>query len=76
VPFNKIGSELLFIVISDCYEKHSVIITTNLGFGQLSSIFGDTKITAALIDKLAHRASIFSFPGESNRLVQALNSKK
>jgi DNA replication protein DnaC len=76
VPFDKVGSELLFNVISECYEKQSVIVTTNLEFGQWSSIFGDTKLTAALIDRLVHHASIISFPGESNRLAQALNNRK
>ncbi|QSX07263.1 IS21-like element helper ATPase IstB [Sedimentibacter sp. zth1] len=76
VPFDKIGSELLFNVISECYEKQSIIVTTNLEFGQWSSVFGDTKLTAALIDRLVHHASIVSFPGESNRLAQALTNQK
>ena len=72
VPFDQVGSELLFNVIADCYERQSIIVTTNLEFGQWTSIFGDTKLTAALVDRLVHHANIISFTGESNRLAEAL----
>lgn len=72
VPFEKVGSELLFNVIADCYEKQSIIVTTNLEFGQWSSVFGDTKLTSALVDRLIHHANIVSFTGDSNRLTEAL----
>jgi DNA replication protein DnaC len=75
VPFDKVGSELLFNIIADCYESQSIIVTTNLEFGQWTSIFGDTKLTAALVDRLVHHANIISFPGESNRLAEALKKK-
>lgn len=76
VPFEQIGSELLFNVVADCYEMQSVIVTTNLEFGQWSSVFGDTKLTSALVDRLVHHAHIVSFTGESNRLAEALNRMK
>jgi len=75
VPFDQVGSELLFNIVADCYERQSVIVTTNLEFGQWTSIFGDTKLTAALVDRLVHHANIISFPGDSNRLAEALRKK-
>lgn len=72
VPFSQTGSELLFNVIADCYEQQSVIVTSNLEFGQWTSIFGDTKLTSALVDRLVHHAHILSFTGESFRLKQAM----
>jgi DNA replication protein DnaC len=75
VPFDQVGSELLFNVVADSYERQSIIVTTNLEFGQWTSIFGDTKLTAALVDRLVHHANIISFPGGSNRLAEALRKK-
>ena len=75
VPFDQVGSELLFNLIADCYERQSIIVTTNLEFGQWTSIFGDTRLTAALIDRIVHHSSIISFPGDSNRLAEALRKK-
>ncbi len=72
VPFSQTGSELLFNVIADCYEQQSVIVTSNLEFGQWTSIFGDTKLTSALVDRLVHHAHILSFTGESFRFKQAM----
>ncbi|AEF93620.1 IstB domain protein ATP-binding protein [Desulfotomaculum nigrificans CO-1-SRB] len=74
VPFHQTGSELLFHVIADCYERQSVIVTSNLEFGQWSSIFGDTKLTAALVDRLVHHAHILAFSGDSYRLRHALGN--
>ncbi len=73
VPFSQTGSELLFNVIADCYEQQSVIVTSNLEFGQWTSIFGDNKLTAALIDRLVHHAHILTFTGDSFRLKEAMN---
>lgn len=76
VPFERVGSELLFNVIASCYESQSVIVTTNLEFGQWSSVFGDTKLTSALVDRLVHHSHIISFTGDSNRLAEALRRLK
>jgi DNA replication protein DnaC len=73
VPFNQTGSELLFNVIADCYEQQRVIVTSNLEFGQWTSVFGDNKLTAALVDRLVHHAHILAFAGESFRLKEAMN---
>ncbi|MCP8971381.1 IS21-like element helper ATPase IstB [Ectobacillus ponti] len=74
VPFQKQGAELLFHIIADCYEQKSVIVTSNLEFGQWNRIFGDNRLTSALVDRLVHHAHIIAFTGESYRLKHALSS--
>ena len=76
VPFHQDGSQLLFNVIADCYERKSVIVTSNLEFGQWNQIFGDDRLTAALMDRLVHHAHILAFTGESVRLRQAMERSK
>lgn len=75
VPFHRDGAELLFHLISDCYERNSVIVTSNLEFGQWTSVFGDNRLTAAIIDRLVHHAYILAFSGESYRLRHALSGR-
>lgn len=72
VPLHKDAAELLFQVISDCYERRSLIITSNLEFSQWNSVFGDDRLTAALIDRLIHHSHIVIFSGESYRLTQSM----
>ena len=72
VPLHKDAAELLFQVISDCYERRSLIITSNLEFSQWNTVFGDNRLTAALIDRLVHHSHIVIFSGESYRLTQSL----
>ncbi|KAF0994833.1 IS21-like element helper ATPase IstB [Geobacillus sp. TFV-3] len=74
VPFQKQGSELLFHIIADCYVRKSVIVTSNLEFGQWNRVFGDNRLTAALVDRLVHHAHILAFTGESYRLRNALSA--
>lgn len=74
VPFQKQGSELLFHIIADCYEHKSVIVTSNLEFGQWNRVFGDNRLTSALVDRLVHHAHVIAFTGESYRLKNALSS--
>jgi len=68
VPFEKEGSELLFQVISECYEKRSLIITTNLEFSKWNGIFYDEKLTSAIIDRVIHHSHLLMFTGGSYRL--------
>jgi len=75
VPFSKEGSELLFQVLAERHEKGSVIITTNLGFADWTRVFGDPTMTAALLDRLTHKAHIINCSWESYRLKQSLNQK-
>jgi DNA replication protein DnaC len=55
------GSKLLFGIISDFYEKRSLIITTNLEFAHWNDIFADKKITAALLDRIIHHSHLLHF---------------
>lgn len=68
IPFDRDGAQLLFQVIADCYERRSVIITTNLEFGKWNTIFYDERLTAAIIDRLIHHSHILMFGGASYRL--------
>lgn len=76
VPLHKDAAELLFQVISDCYERKSLIITSNLEFSQWNTVFGDNRLTAALIDRLIHHSHIVIFSGESYRLTQSMCRQK
>ena len=76
VPLHKDSAELLFQVISDCYERKSLIITSNLEFSQWNTVFGDNRLTAALVDRLIHHSHIVIFSGESFRLTQSLNRQR
>lgn len=76
VPLDRNGAELLFNVVAQAYECQSVIITSNLQFGQWNSVLGDNRLTAAMIDRLVHHAHILAFEGESYRLKQALSGLK
>jgi DNA replication protein DnaC len=75
IPFHKDGADLLFSVIAECYEQTSIIVTSNLEFGQWNTILGDKRLTAAIIDRLVHHAHMLSFTGESYRLHHALSKK-
>jgi len=75
IPFSKEGAELLFQVLAERHEKGSVIITTNLGFADWTRVFGDPAMTAALLDRLTHKAHIITCSWESYRLKQSLNQK-
>jgi DNA replication protein DnaC len=76
VPFSKVGAELLFGVLSERYERGSVLITTNLDFASWQDIFGDARLTAALLDRLTHRAHIIEFQGDSYRFKESLRRNK
>jgi DNA replication protein DnaC len=76
VPIDSDGSKLLFNVISECYERKSVIITTNLEFAHWNDIFADTKITAALLDRVIHHSHLLDFTSrDSRRLLDALSNR-
>lgn len=76
VPFSKAGAELLFQVLAERHERKSVIITTNKGFGDWTEIFGDPSLTAALLDRITHRAHVINSTWESYRLKQTLKKRK
>jgi hypothetical protein len=65
VPFSKEGAELLFPVLAERHERRSVIITSNLGFADWTQVFGDPTLTAALLDRLTHKAHILTCAGRA-----------
>lgn len=75
IPLNKEGAELLFQVISTCYENRSMVITTNLQFGQWNHVFGDPILTEAVIDRLIHHSHLLVFKGDSFRYKESLLNK-
>ena len=71
VPLLKTGSEMLFEVLSQRYERGSVLVTTNLPFDEWTEVFGSERLTGALLDRLTHHVHIIEMTGESYRLKQS-----
>lgn len=72
IPFSPTGSQLIFTFCSELYERVALIVTTNLKFADWTQVFGDERLTAALLDRLTHRAHILEFIGESFRFRQRM----
>jgi DNA replication protein DnaC len=72
VPFSQRGAQMLFTFISQKYLRGSLIITSNLTFAEWTEVFGDARLTSALLDRLTHRCHILEFSGDSYRFRQSL----
>lgn len=76
VSMTRGGVELLFRVFADRYERGSILVTSNLPFGDWAQVFQGERMTAALLDRLCHRCHIFEMNGESYRFRESMKSKK
>ena len=76
LSFSRVGAELLFQVFTDRYERKSLLLTSNLPFGEWAQIFQGERMTAALLDRLTHRCHIFEMNGESYRFRESMKAKK
>ena len=72
MPIDPEGARLLFQVISNCYERRSLILTTNIEFSKWGMILGDEKLAAAAIDRIVHHGRLVEFGGESKRMGDSL----
>ena len=76
LSFSRSGAELLFQVFADRYERRSLLITSNLPFGEWGQVFQGERMTAALLDRLTHKCHIFEMNGESYRVRESMKTKK
>jgi DNA replication protein DnaC len=76
LSFSKTGAELLFQVFAERYERRSLLLTSNLAFSEWNAVFQGERMTAALLDRLTHRCSIFEMNGESYRFRESMKNKK
>jgi DNA replication protein DnaC len=76
LSFSRAGAELLFQVFADRYERGSILVTSNLPFGEWGSVFQGERMTAALLDRLTHRCHIFEMNGESYRFRESAKAAR
>ena len=76
IPFSEKDAQMLFQFCSTLYERVAMMITTNLRFADWTQVFGDERLTAALLDRVTHRAQILEFVGESHRFRQRMKREE
>lgn len=76
LSFSRTAAELLFQVFADRYERRSLLVTSNLAFGEWGQVFQGERMTAALLDRLTHRCQIFEMNSESFRFRESMKNKK
>jgi len=76
IPFSTTGAQLIFQFCSSLHEQVALIVTTNLKFADWTQVFGSEQLTAALLDRLTHKAHILEFIGESFRFRQRLQQQE
>ena len=76
LSFSRVGAELLFQVFAERYERKSLLLTSNLPFGDWVQVFQGERMTAALLDRLTHRCHIIEMNGESFRFRESMKAKK
>ena len=67
-----LGARLLFQVMSNCYERQSMVLTTNIEFGKWGAVLADDKLASALVDRIVHHGRLVEFKGESRRVADSL----
>jgi DNA replication protein DnaC len=75
VPFSQRGAQMLFAFMSQKYLRGSLVVTSNLAFAEWTEVFGDPRLTSALLDRFTHRCHILEFKGESYRFRQSLHQQ-
>jgi DNA replication protein DnaC len=76
LSFSRVGAELLFQVFAERYERRSLLITSNLPFGEWGTVFQGERMTAALLDRLTHQCEILELTGESYRFRESMQAKQ
>lgn len=76
IPFSTLGAQLMFQFCSTLHERVALIVTTNLNFADWTQVFGSEQLTAALLDRLTHKAHILEFIGESFRFRQRMQQQQ
>lgn len=76
IPFSSTGAQLMFQLVSALYERVALIVTTNLKFADWTQVFGEERLTVALLDRLTHKAHIIEFVGESYRFRERKQRQK
>ena len=76
IPFSQEGGQALFQLCSELHERVSIVLTTNLRFGEWNTIFGNERMTAAFLDRLTYKSHILEFVGDSYRFRQRMQQEE